>query len=71
MDLRKNVARNLLIGLAAWYAVGVGLCSVLKLIVPLCSNVPWPEVFYGPAITVGSTVVLIVGVTWIVNCVRH
>jgi hypothetical protein len=65
MDIRRNVTRNLLIGMAAWYAVGVGICGILKLNVPLCSSIPWPEVFYGPAITVASTVSLILCVAWI------
>src|SRR5439155_956000 len=51
--------RQLLIWITALYPVGVAICSVMKLNVPLCANVPWPEVFYGPAITVVSIIMLI------------
>ena len=49
--------------LLALYPVGVGVCAAIKVLSP-ASRSTWPEIFYGPAITLISSFLLIVLVLW-------
>ena len=49
---------------AAVYAVGVSVLVTLKVVSPWV-GIPWPEVFYGPAITVACGFALTVVAAWL------
>jgi hypothetical protein len=64
---RKNdfwVLRPIGIVFAAIYPVLVGALAIVKLATPY-QGMPWPEVFYGPALTLGSVWTLVAIGTWI------
>lgn len=66
----KSVTRSFLVAMGICCLAGVGIASVLKLNVSVCSNIPWAEVVYGPAIAATSITMLFFGITWIVNRVQ-
>jgi hypothetical protein len=63
----RIVIRNISIALASCYPVAVIVCAVLKMNVPVCANVPWPEVVFGPAMTLAAAFVMFLAVYWIVR----
>jgi hypothetical protein len=68
--MRRSEARTFMFGLIISYLVWVGITSVLKITTSV-STPTWPEMIYGPAITVTCVAAMLAAVNWIANRIRH
>jgi len=55
---------------AATYGAGVAIAACLKAATPLGAGISWTEVILGPAITVGSGLLLLIAGFWVARVIR-
>jgi hypothetical protein len=60
---QRQYIRYLLVGFGAVYVASVGMCVLVKL--TLSPTRSWPEVFYGPLITVACCLALVLSAFWL------
>ena len=61
----KHFIRRVAIALSILYLVLVPVFAALKVTTSLLRTISWPELVYGPAITIGCSFVLIHAAVWI------
>jgi hypothetical protein len=62
--------RRIVAPLALLYIAIVAVFSLLKAATPIFGAVPWAELIYGPAITIGSYFMLLIVALWIERLFR-
>lgn len=55
----RQLTRRVAVALAIFYPVAVASAATLKIISPRFNTAPWPEIVYGPAITIGFCFLLV------------
>jgi hypothetical protein len=51
--------------------LGVALLALLKALLPRLLDIPWPEVFYGPALTVAAVFLIVMLASWLETSIRR
>ena len=68
---RRRVRWVVGVAFAVVYCVGVAMCAFLKTAIPLGAGISWAEVILGPAIMVGSALLLLIAGFWIEHVIRR
>ena len=67
---KRRVRRVVGIAFAVTYCAAVAILALAKAATPLGAAISWAEVILGPAITVGSCLLLLIAGFWIEHVIR-